>query len=701
MTRSDATVPEEHDVKPLVTTRSAKNVAYITLANPPVNALTVDLRRSLLSSLQLAQDDPSVTVICLRGQGAGFSVGFDVKELATLPEGQLEAAPTLSDLCAAIETSPKPVVAALHGTVFEAGLALALAAHYRVCGPKARFAAPEVTFGMIPGGGVTQRLPRLTGPNVALELLLSGKSIFGQQAQQVGLVDHVVDMRTPKGVASFCAKIQQTDRPAPRSCDVTTGLADGAGFMAEINRRRAKVPRHHASPARLIIDCVEAAVLLPFEAGLFREEAARVEMLGAPHVKAMRYANYAERRAVRPVDFDPQPAQPIQSIGIAGTSNMAVGLAMIALDRGFSVVLFGSDANQVALAQSKVTRSYDQAAQMGQVSEAEKNERLGRFLGSDGLRSLSACDLVIEASTGSVERRAQILSRIEEFVDKEALLATIGDHGFTRIAQDLSHSDRFLGLHFFAPVQAVRLVELVRPENLSQRAFASAYAAMRTLGKAPITVPAQDGLIANTLQAAIWDAVDVMLLLGVSPSQIDTAMENYGFATGPCAQMDALGLAHLSGVAPTVLVAEGRLGRGGSGGFYSYSLSQSDAIRGDDSAAIAILDPIREGAGIDRVFMSDSEICDRIVLAQANAGAKALQTGAASRPIDIDAVMLMGKGYPRWHGGPMMAADIMTPLVVQKKLRQFSLEAPDIWEPVQLWAELIKNGDLLENLNDF
>lgn len=700
MTTSDANSIAEQTQSPRVDTRRDGGVAYIVFANPPGNRLTHDVRRSLLSSLQIAQDDPDVEVICLRGQGVGFCSGLDIAELSQPEAGALDAAPNLEDLCHAIEDCTKPVVAVLHGAVFEAGLAIALAAHYRICGPKARIGAPDITFGLVPGGGMTQRLPRLTGAAIALELMLSGKSVRGQQAKQLGLCDEVMDLRSLRGVAAYCNQLIEQGAKPRRTCDSDVGLKDGAAFMAEVGQHRARVAGAPLKASKLIVDCVEAALLLPFESGLFREEAARQEMLAGEQARAIRHAVYAERRAGRPMDIDLSAARTVSTIGIAGVANMALAIAMCALDRGFKVIVFGSDANQVALAQGKIARSYEKAAQQGQMTPALRDERLANFTGASALQSLTQCDLVIDATSGSIERRAQILSRIEEFVSRDTVLATISDRGFTQIAQDLSHPDRFLGLHFFAPAQVVRVVEVARTEGLSPAALATAHAAVSKMGKVPVCVPARDGLIANTLQAAAWNAVDVLLLMGLRPSKIDRAMEAYGMPMGPCTTMDALGLQHFSGVATTTLNASGREGRGGNGGFYDYILTDKGPQRQDDHKATALIDALRQDAGINRVQMSDAEICDRIVLAQANAGARALQDGDAQRPVDIDAIMLLGTGFPRWRGGPMLAADVMRPLVVQKKLHAFALEAPDIWEPAPIWAELIKNGKTLDSLND-
>ena len=697
MTTSDAKPAAGQSQQPLVDTRREGAVAYIVLCNPPTNALTLDLRRSLLSNLQIAQDDPDVKVICLCGQGGNFSTGLDPVEMSF---GLPEAAPTLDDLCLTIENSTKPVVAALQGSVFEAGLALAVAAHYRICGPKARIGAPEVTFGLVPSGGVTQRLPRLVGASVALEMLLSGKAVTGQQTQLIGLCDVVVNMRGNDGVASFCNGLIEQGAPVRRSCDAGVGLDDAGSYMAAVAQHRTRALKSHLKAPRLIVDCVEAALLLPFDAGLFREESARQDVLGSPQVRAMRYAFFAERRAARPIGVDLNQANAVTAIGIAGVSNMALGIAMCALDSGFDVLIFGADANQVALAQSKIARAYTQATQQGQMTPQVRDLRLKKFAGTSELQQLAKCGLVIEATSGTVGQRAQVLSRIEEFVSQDAVLATISDRGFAQMAQDLSYPDRFLGLHFFAPAQAVRAVEVARTDTVGDVALASAHAVMRKMGKVPICVSAHDGLIANTVQGAAWNAVDVLLLMGVRPAQIDRAMEDYGMAQGPCANMDALGLDAFSGVSATVLRDAGREGRGGSGGFYDYVLTDKGPQRQDDAAAVAMIDVLRYGAGLERVVLTDAQVCDRIILAQANAGARALQDGHATRPVDIDAVMLLGKGFPRWHGGPMLAADVMRPLIVQKKLREFALEAPDIWEPAQIWNALIKNGDEFEVLND-
>lgn len=684
----------------LIDTHLEGGVAYIVFANPPMNTLTHALRCSLMSSLQIAQDDPSVKVICLRGRGGVFSTGLDASEMADLPPGTSESSPTLQDVCLTIENSSKPVVAALQGSVFDAGFALALAAHYRIIGPKARVATPETTVGLVPGGGITQRLPRLIGAAMALKVLLSGKAVTGVQTVALGICDQIVDMRGQSGVFAYCSDLIAGGADIRRSRDVRNGFDDAASYMKSITEQRLSMSRSHLKAPSLIVDCVEAALLLPFDAGLLREDAARFDVLGSAQVRAMTYATFAESRAATLNGFEASDALPVKKIGIAGVSNIALDIAMTALNNGFEVVIFGSDANQVALAQQKITRSYDEAVQQGSMSPAERAHCLPRFTGASELQSLEACEMVIDATTGSVDRRAQILTRIEEFVTPEAVLATISDHGFEHMSQHLSHPNRFLGMHFSSYVKSSRLVELARTSYVSNEAFATAHAVVCRLAKVPVCVKARDGLIANALQGAVWAAVDVLLLMGVHPSQIDRAMEQYGMEMGPCARLDTLGLQHFSGVVTTVLSDAGRQGCGGHGGFYDYVLTQNGPKRQDDATAVALIDEVRAGAGIDRVNMSDSEVCDRIVLAQSNAGAQALQDGVALRPSDIDAVMLLGKGYPRWLGGPMFAADVMRPLVVQKKLREFAKEAPDIWEPAAIWSQLVKSGDTLESTNN-
>ncbi len=666
-------------------------IALLRLSSPPVNTLTPELRRALLAAFEAAESDPEVGAIVLMAEGTSFCTGFPADTLAAE-----ELAPSLNTLCDRLEACPKPVIAALHGSTLEAGFALALAAHYRVIGRRSRLGAPEVTLGLVPTGGVTQRLPRLVGPGVALEMLLSGRPVPAPQALKLGLVDEMADSKSPAEAAIAMAERFLAGGRGPRPTrDVTRGSKDGAAYMKEVAARRAEIKGARIGAPGRIVDCVEAALILPFDAGVARESVARADCFASEEAKALRHAYFSERRAARLDGVEGLRPAEIGELGIVGTGSLALGIAIAALDHGLKVRLLGSAADQLVVAEQRITTAYTRAEQQGQISAELRQERLAQFTATTRTDSLGDAGLVIEASAAPTEARARLLARLEEFLPEETVLATVADRGYAQMARDLAHPERFLGLHFFAPSQAIRVVELAVRDGVSKQALVTAHGVVKRIGKVPVTLRARDGLIANVVQDAIWSAVDVLLLMGVRPARIDRVMRDYGFPVGPCETMDALGLAHMRGAVAQFFAAEGRTGKEAGQGFYDYAKGQAP----DDRTAEAILADLRAQGGVPLLVLSDRDITERLLLAAANAGARLLQAGVVMRPVDIDVVMMLAKGYPRYHGGPMKAADLMGIFQAEKRLKGFAVAAPDIWEPATLWHELSKNGDNFEKLN--
>lgn len=673
-----------------VSVQSDGPVAVVRLSNPPVNALTAQMRAALIQSFKEIDADPHYKAVVIVGEGGSLCGGSDT----TSPAAE-EDAPSLSELCRFIETFQKPVVASIHGATIGAGVALAMAAHFRVMGRAARVSLPDITLGLVPGGGATQRLPRLVGADMALDLLLSGRAIDAVQAEKIGLIDQVAQARAGEAALGFTHRLV-TEGAGPRpTAEAMQGLSDPQSYMQELAKRRQQVAPSKLDAPGQIIDCVEAALLMPFEVGLGREETARRDCLNSPQYAALLHASYAERRAARPVGFDAAAGQPVSKLAVIGTGTIAMGVAVVALDRGIPVVMLGSDADELVLAHQRVETVYKQALQRGKISADDFDKRLGLFQTTLDLKLITDCTLVLEATVGGPAQRARVLIRLEEFMPPDAVLATIADRGFSQMAQALGEPERFLGLHFFAPVQLNRVAELVRFDSTKMPALATAHGFLRRLGITPVTVTARDGLAANVVQEAGWFAVDMMLLMGARPAQIDKALRDYGFSVGPCFAMDALGLAHLSGAVAQHLAGLGRQGRSAGQGFYDYPEGQQP----DDRACAALLDQLRHAGGVPKTDFSDADIVERYILAQANAGARLLEAGAVQHPVDIDVLMMVAKGYPRWHGGPMKSADLIAPLQAHKKLQSFAIAAPDIWEPAGLWRNLIKNGDRFEDLN--
>ncbi|MCA0043552.1 enoyl-CoA hydratase-related protein [Celeribacter litoreus] len=664
-------------------------VGIIRLNNLPSNILTQPLRQALSDALKKAIKDDGVEAIILTGSGASFCSGFDQEDLlARDPE------PSLTSLCEQIEMSPKPVIASLHGTVVEAGLALALSAHYRIAGRAVRLGTPEVTLGLVPSGGLTQRLPRLVGAKAALDMLLSGKTITGMYAHEIGLVDEIATHRGQEEIV-FARNLLAENRGPRRTRDSQVGTADGVAFARTIATRRAEVRNGRIEAPEQIVACVEAALLMPFDVGVAREAVARDDCFATPESRALRHAALSERRAAELPEVGHVSRLSVRTLGIIGTNAAALGVAMAALDSELRVLLIGTSAATLEQAENLLRGIYARALKEGRLPERIVEARLASLECSLKIASLSEAQLVYDLTGIAVDQRARLLARVEAILPEEIVLATGADRGFARLRKDLVYPERFIGIHTFAPAQTTRVAELVRLEGVSDRTLVTAHGFVQRIGKIPVTVGAQDGLIANTLQDAGRAAVDVLMLMGVRPARIDQVMRDYGFPMGPCEVMDTVGLVRMRGAVPQYLSSLGHGGRAAGQGFYTYS----EDGRGSDDVAETALAKLREQAGLRPVALSHQEIVERIILAEANAGAGLLEAGAVSRPEDIDVVMMLAKGYPRYRGGPMKAADIIGILGAEKRLKGFESAAPDIWAPATLWHTLSKNGANFEKMN--
>lgn len=669
---------------PYVTRSDVEGVAVLSLARPPENFLDAPMRAALIDALEAVVSDDDVCAIVIAGLGRSFSRGRPLHAL-----NETEPGPTVTDLCAAVANTSKPVVAALTGAVFEGGAGVALACDLRVAAPSTRLFVPDVTYGLVPDGGTVARVVMLGGVAAARAVLVEAKALDGPAARGLGIVDEVTDGSPLARAIDLAREIAQGRREAPqkdtpRISDMAAELRAAAALTHETRGQGLLAPKK-------IAGAVEAALLLPFEGAVLAGEAARQDAHAAPQSQALLHIHTAEARATRPQGYSIDGVQKIATVGIAGTGNIALGLTIAALDRGVEVRLM-SPSHEVAQRDvARLGEVYRAAVRDGRIDDDGARACMGRLEASGHAAVLDRAPLVIEATMGSARQRADAAVALEAQLASAVPLATVADSGFDAMAARMVHPERFCAAHVFAPAQVSKLVELARLARTTDATMATVHVAMKALGKSTVDMVAQDGLVANPVQGAGFDAVDVLLLIGARPKEIDDAMRAFGRPVGPCKMMDALGLIHMRGAVARMLVEQGRKGRKRGGGFFDDD--------GDDAAAMALISGMREAHGLPEATVPRAEIIGRIVMAEANAGARLLDAGVVAHPRDIDVVMVAAKGFPRTEGGPMQWADRLTPLQAEKALRQYAKIAPEIWEPAAIWHRLVRDGLRFENLN--
>ncbi|MEU6642613.1 3-hydroxyacyl-CoA dehydrogenase NAD-binding domain-containing protein [Saccharomonospora sp. NPDC046836] len=674
------------------------DIAVILVDNPPVNGLGDAQRRGIADALSRSAGDPAVRAVVLAGAGAVFSGGSDVRQFNT-PAATAE--PTLRRVIAALQASEIPVVAAISGVALGGGLELALGCHYRIVAGDARLGLPEVTLGLVPGAGGTQRLPRLIGIQQALDIAQHGRSLVGRAAVDAGLADAVFDGDPVQAGVAFARSVTTT-------VTVNPGPVDAAGV--DFSALRASVSRRARNrDAQLaVIDCVAAATRLPLEEGLDFERAVFDRLVAEPTSKALRHLSFAERKSSKVEGWaTTPPARPIGSVGIVGAGTMGIGIAMAVANAGLPVTLIDSSAESLERGLAAVRTNYEITAGKGRLTAAEVDERIARIAPSLDDSALADADLVIEAVFEDMPVKQRLFARLDQVCKPGAVLATNTSRlDVDAIAAVTDRPEDVIGLHFFSPANVMKLLEVVRGARTSDEVIATSLAFATFIGKIPVLVRVGEGFVGNRMLTPYWREAWFLLEEGASPQQIDSAMTGFGMAMGPLATADLAGLdinwatrkrlaptrpAHLRYSAVADRICElGRFGQKTGAGFYRYE--PGSRIPLPDPEVDAIAERCAKEAGITRRTITDEEIVTRCVLALVNEGAFVVQEGIAQRASDVDVVYCNGYGFPAWRGGPMYYAQTLGLAHVVERLEALHAEHGEQWTPAPLLVEAAAAG---------
>lgn len=693
-----------------VTLDCRDGVGIVAINNPPVNALGASVRQGLMTAVQIAEADPDVDVIVIHALGRTFPAGADIREF-----GKPFAAPSLPEVCDRIEAARKPVVVALHGTALGGGFELALSGHYRIADPATRLGLPEVKLGILPGAGGTQRMPRICGAAPSLALMLSGEPISAKAASALGLVDQISEGAVLDTALAFARALPGGAAGRRPTRERREGFADTRAYNAAVVTSRTGLGQNPLlAPAR-IIDCVEAALLLPFEAGQAFARVAFEDCLRSDQSAALRHAFFAERRAGKVPELKTSQPRKIVAVGVIGGGTMGSGICVALLDAGYHVVMLERDNEALEAGIARVLEILERGVSKGRLSQEQKDEREGRLSGDTRYRALAGVDLVIEAVVEDMAVKEEVFARLDAVLKKGAILASNTSYlDIDVLAAGISRPQDVIGLHFFSPAHVMKLMEVVVGDATAADVVASGFALARRLGKIPVRSGVTDGFIGNSMLTAYRHATDLMLEEGASPYQVDQAMRTYGFALGPYQVLDLAGLdiswarrkrlaASRDPGARSVTIGDklceaGWLGQKTGRGYYRYA---GGSRRGEeDPEVLELIESERGAKGIVPRKVTDREIQERAVAAMANEGARLLERGVALRPSDIDTVMIHGYGFARWRGGPMKAADLCGLLAMRNRLQGYYLQSGDsFWAPADLFDELIRNGQGFEALN--
>ena len=628
-------------------------IAVITLDHPPVNALSHAVRKGIRVSLERADADPAVKAIVIIGSEKSFCGGGDIKEFGT-PLFNAEQNRIDMKLQDAVQ---KPMVAAIGGLALGGGLELALCCHYRIALRGARLGLPEVKIGRLPGGGGTQRLPRLIPIAEAARIMLGGDPISSERGVELGLIDEIVDGNLLEGALRYTENLLAQGKGTRRTRDMMAKLDNPQAFFDEMRAELECNQRGYVAPFR-ILECIEASVYLPFDEGKAVEERCSDRLRGSDQDKALRYLFLEERAAARLPGLPAGASvREIRNAAVIGAGTVGTDVAMCFADAGIPVRLIDAGREARDHGRAAIVNRYAAMASRSQLAQPEMDRRLGRISLSSDLSTVSDADIIVEALPGEMALKLSVFKALDAAAKPGAVLASCScGLDIMQIAAATARPQDVIGTHFPAPAHVTRLLEVIRGERTAAEVVATVMALGTRLSKVPVLSGVCGGRMGDGILRHYYGQAAALLQEGVSARQIDRALEDWGFAIGPCAEP----------------------------GIAGNSQSESEAER---------LVEVGNNVGSARRWISDEEIVERCVFGLVNEGARMIERGIARRASDFDVLCTSGYGFPRYRGGPMFHADYVGLAQVLAAIERYaSGYCGELWTPAPLLVRLATEG---------
>ena len=658
-----------------VTTHAEGDVLVVLVNNPPVNALSWHVRQGLKDGFELGLADPAIKAIVLRCEGQTFIAGADITEFGKPPQG-----PDFASVLKLMETASKPIVAAIHGTALGGGLETALCCHYRIAVPSAKLGVPEVKLGLLPGGGGTQRLPRLVGIEQAAVMCSLGEPISAKKALETGLVDALAseDGLAADAIAFARETIAKGPRPT-RGLPVKGDLAIIEKLQAENGRKWKGFDAPYAN-----LRCVEAAAAnADIDAGLKFEREEFMKLMTGSQSAAQRYMFFAERQAAK-IDGLPKDTtlRDVKKVGVIGAGTMGGGITMNFLAAGIPVTIVEMQKDALDRGVALIRKNYEASAAKGRFTQERVEQMMGLLTPTLSLDDLAQCDLVIEAVYENMDVKKDVFGKLDGIVKPGAILASNTSYlNVDEIAAATTRPQDVLGMHFFSPANVMKLLEVVRGEKTAPDVLATAMAIGKKIGKVAVVAGVCHGFIGNRMLAQRQAPASQLLLEGATPQQIDKVHTDFGMPMGPFQMSDLAGLdigwhrdPNRIETIREALCAAGRWGQKTSKGFYDYDEKRNST---PSPEALAIIEDFRSKSNMAKREITDQEIIERTLYPMVNEGYLILEEGKAQRASDIDVVWIYGYGWPVYRGGPMFWGDLEGPAKIVEALERHGIKVAD------------------------
>lgn len=684
------------------------DIAVITVENPPVNALAPGMREDIVAGVERANADSNVVAIVLIGAGKNFIAGADIRQF-----GHARAM-TTSVSAALLDASEKPLIAAIHGYALGGGLEHALACHYRVAAENAKLGLPEVSLGLIPAGGGTQRLPRLIGSRAAIDIIVTGRHVSAREAKSLGIVSKLFDPNELRGAAVRFARAVANVRPLPRVRDIDiSGHATDSTELWEEARRTARSKSAHLKAPQYAIDCIEAAAKMPFDEGVRLEHRLFSELEGSDEAKALRYAFFAEREAAKFPGSNPGvKPEVVRSAAVVGAGTMGSGIAICFADAGIPVKVMEASREALDRGLQRIRDTYGVKVKRGRMTQEQVENRLNYVQPVTTYEELSDCDVVVEAVFERIDLKRDVFTKLDSVMKPGSLLLTNSSAiDINVMAAMTSRPTDVAGAHFFAPANVMKLCEIVKGDMTSSDTVVRAMKMGRDLGKVCAVAGTCDGFAANRSRAPLVTEMMLMLEEGALPEQIDKVMMDFGYPMGPFAVSDLSGLdvsydtrkrraeadpTYRKLHVPDRLVELGRKGQKSGAGWYRYN--PGDRTPHPDVEVKRIIATVAQELGFPQRTFSSDEILHRLLFASVNEACKILDEGKAYRASDVDVMWLYGFGFPRHRGGLMYWADTIGAKEIYRSVSEWYERYGKRWKPSRLLAEMAERDGRLREI---
>jgi len=679
------------------------NIAKVIVNNSPVNTIDAGVRDGLNKAVDAIESNSDLKAVLLLCEGKTYFSGADIGEFNGPPKEE-----EYRKLFLRFENLPLPVVTAMYGTVMGGGLELALACHYRIAIAGTRFALPEVTLGIIPGAGGTQRMPRCIGIEKTMEMVVNASPVSEDDGKALGFIDEVCERELDEFAIKYVQSILDRNLGVrPTSLHQVVPVTDE---MIESFKNIARKKYPHQTAALTAIEAIAASAKMPFLEGLTYETQLVNQAKASPECKGLVHLFFAERETVKvPEISDAVATRPVNKVAVIGAGTMGGGIAICFANAGIPVTLIDVSQEGLTRGMKNIDSNFESRVKRGRITAAQKQETMSLISGKLNMESIQDADLVIEAVFEDMTLKSNIFKQFDSLAKHGAILATnTSTLDINKIAAVTSRPQDVIGLHFFSPANVMPLLEVVRTDTTSHETIRTCMLLAKKIRKTPVLSKVCYGFIGNRMMEGYAREAELMALEGATPRKVDDALQQFGMAMGILAVFDMAGIdvgvnVHKANEEqfppdPTyyqssqALFDAGRLGQKNGKGYYRYL--PNDRNRYDDEEALEILRKRAELLCVaQRSDHSEQEIIERCLFPLLNEAIQILDEGVAIRASDIDVAWASGYGFPRYRGGPLFYAETLGLDVLYQGMLKYQEKFGSMhWRPAQLLERLVKDG---------